>query len=734
MHPDGLIWDVQSLRLNLRHWSPIASARARIIRPVLRPPRDWKRVGPPLGYLGAMLFAVALCVAYVGAERTVYAWDYAGYHNLVGRTVRAFGQSASAGIAYIHETLGHSYNALFALLLAPFQALFGSSRLTYVLSVALVYHVPYAVVLGGIAARAVHAPRRRIAWMTTSVALLLPGLWLPVLRGYPDSAAALLFALAMLAYLTDAALSRRWQPPVIGVCLASAALLRRHFLVTIPVFLLAMAVVCYRERRLRDPFVPARHVAARTAWLAGLTAGAGLAFAAMVAAPFISLVTTRDYYDLYRGYMLPAPEVAYSLVEPFGIPIVVAAAAGLALGLRSGLLRGAAALFVAGEGLLAAAVWSLFIRQAGMQYCFHVAPAVVVGLVALGWRLWNGSRRTRAWAMAGLVYIVAAFGMSLWHPPEAAPAWLEALLPVDASPSSREDLKALRSLVDRLRGTCGPDEPVFVVASSSTLNSDLLVHAERQFYGRRNARLTVLPTPEVDTRDRYGVSRLVAAHCAVVATPLQLHLEPEEQDLVSVTYAMFRARVGVARDFEPDQGTFELRRRVKVVVFRRVRPTSLDPGLETLQLFESAMPETASTRPGWVMVSGSFPAWVSALGDSATRVVLHPSTRDASAPTVAVYLREGGGALMVRGALGSLDPRCHGVELRLGSVAVGRGLEAAARIVGRPGTPPGAFSASVYVPDGRRLALLLTIPEGQASIDYCLVRLEALRVSTEAGG
>jgi len=701
---------------------------------VLQVPRDWNRAGHLLGYLGAMLFAVMLCVAYVGAERTIYWWDYAGYQNLVWRTGSAFRESAAAGIAFVFGTLDQSYNALFALPLAPVQALFGSSRLTYVLSVALVYHVPYALVLGAIAARAVDAPRRRVAWATTSVALLLPGLWHPVLRGYPDSAAALLFALAMLAYLADAALSRRWQPPVIGVCLASAVLLRRHFLVTVPVFLLAMAVVSYRERRLLEPSTTVGRAAARAAWLTGMTAAAGLIFAAIVAAPFLRLLATRDYYDLHRSYMLPISDVAYSLIVPFGIPIAVASAAGLALGLRSGLLRGSVGLFVASEGLLAAAVWSLLIRQAGMQYAFHVVPAMVVGLVALGWTLWNGSRRTRAWLILGLAYLVAAFGVSLSRPPKADTAWLEALLPASASPFYRDDLDAMRSLVDRLRAECGPDRPIFVVASSYTLNSDLLVQAERQFYGRENTRLTVLPTPEVDTRDRYPVSRLVSSGCAVVARPLQLHLVAEEQDLLSVTYAMFRDGVGVASDFELDPRTIELRYAVKVEVFRRVRPTSLERGLETLRLFESAIPEPAPTQPGWVMVSGTFPAWVSALGDSATRIALHPTPRDTEAATVAVYLEQGSGQLTVQGTVSFFNPRCQGVELRFGSVALGHGLEDTTRIVHRPETTPLAFSASVHVPDGRRLALLLTIPEGQPSIDYCLVSVDALRVTTQAGG
>ncbi len=694
--------------------------------------RDWKRAGPLLGYLGAMLFAAVLCAVYVGAERTVYWWDYAGYHNLVGRTARAFGQSASAGITYIHGTLSQSYNALFAVPLAPLHALFGSSRLTYVLSVALVYHVPYVVVLGGIAAFTARASRRRVVWATTSVALLLPGLWAPVLRGYPDSAAALLFALAMLAYLADAALARWWQPALIGVCLANAVLLRRHFLVTVPVFLLTMAVVCYRERRLLEPSVQARRVVARTAWVASLTAAAGLAFALIFAMPFVRLVLTRDYYDLYRGYLLPVPEVAYSFVLPFGIPVALAAAAGFALGFRSGLLRGPAALFVATEGLIAAAVWSLFIRQVGIQYGFHIAPAVVVGLVALGWTLWSGSRLTRAWLILGIIYIVASFGLSLGRSSDPAPVWRKAL-PAAVSPFSRDDLGALRSLVDRLRATCGPDEPVFVVASSYTLNSDLLVQAERQFYARENTRLRVLPTPEVDTRDSYPISRLLTAQCVVLAIPLQLHLDPQEQDLLSVSYAMFKDRVGIARDFERQRETFDLRWGVKVEVFRRVRPTSPEHGLETLQLFERAIPDPASTHPDWVMVGGSFPAWVTPLAHSATRIVLHPTPRDASAATVAVYLGKVGGPLKVRGALTFFDPRCQGVELSLGSVALGR-VEDATPIVSRPGTLPATFAAAVYVPEGRRLALQVTIPEGQASIDYCLVRVDEMRVTSEAGG
>jgi hypothetical protein len=673
---------------------------------------------------GAAVFVVAVTCAYVHSESTVYYWDYGGYEDIAGGLTDVFRQSSRVGWVTLYRTLSNPYNAVFALPLTPVIRLFGEHRLSYELGIALLYQLPYVLVLGSVAALLSDGPRRRIDWTATTVALLLPALWAPVLRGFPDSLSALLFALAVRAYLEDMSLQRRWQIPAIAILLAASAVVRRHFLLAIPPFLIAATVTTFLANR------SSRHLVRGADALGRASAIAACAIAApwVLAPRFVDLLLSNDHYDLYTSYLESTTRTAASFCAGFGGITIVAAVAGFIYGLRKGILRWRPTLFVLITFSLTTVVWFAVVRQIGLQYLLHLAPLIVFGLQPLArGALVDSTPRGLVALVAGATFLLASLAFALCAPPTADLVSFASLLPRPLPPLVRADLGKLHDMLTDLRALARSREPVLVVASSDTISADILRRAEKDMFGRSGVRLEFLEMPQVDSRDPYPMPELLAASYVVLATPVQLQLTPEEQDLVTLTNALFHEGRGLARDFAP-VASYQLERGVVATLLRRSVPPSLQNGLATLLYYEEGIPHPSASQPDWVVVSAPHRSYVRRIGSGATEVVLHASSSASLFPAVAVHAPGPDGALGITGRLVFVEPQCAGVEILFGALQLTGTPEPVARVTRRPGDAED-FSAVVHLSSGERLSLMLTLPPGQDSSDHCLTKLEDLHVT-----
>jgi hypothetical protein len=559
--------------------------------------------------------------------------------------------------------------------------------------------------------------------------------WVPALRGYPDAGGALLVALAAWLYLHDTQLRRPWQPPAIGILLAAAIVFRRHFLFAAPALLGAMAVCCAvqgaaglrrRPRELR-PLIAALARVPLTAIIAALALF-------VIGRPFASRTLAVDFYELYRAYLTPRVEVLHWYVEPYGWIAPFYAIAGFVLGIASGSLARPVAVFVLCWGGLSLLEWTLIVRQVGEQYTLHFTPAVVLGLLALGWSLYlssGGAFRTLV-PRAAEVYVVANLlsGTSTLQL-ASAPAPLAELLAANWRPLKRWDHAEVHSLVERLRVLAPNGEPVFVAASSHLLNPDLVRNAERARFGWRNAKLNVLESPAVDSRDQYPLETLLKAGHVVLADPFQHHLPLHEQRVAQVVFEMFREGRAMARDFAPLEDRFLLADargggRATVTLHRRRHPSSLETGIETLRFVQGFVGRRPGAQPDWAVVGQIQESWAWRRMDGATALVMHPAWRHEGPRAVALYIGTLGRSPLVEGSLRFVDGRCAGAELTFSLRRPGGEVVSAGSVYRRPQEEP-AFSVPLERADPSELFLHLTNREGE-SIDYCLLEIDPLVV------
>jgi hypothetical protein len=690
-----------------------------------------RRLVPGAALLAALAFGAALVSHYVSSELTFYFWDQAVHHDLTVRLARAFTGSAADGFAFLAATLREDYNALFALPLLPFVFTLGEGRLPYVLAVAFVYVVPLALATGGVAKHLVRGEPAAVFWATAAIALLTPATWVPALRGFPDAAGALFVMLALRAAIQDPWLRGLASLLALGTLLALAVVLRRHFLFAASALLAALCLHAAVDRLRRGPADAAVRDLGRFALRLTGAVSIGSAAALALAAPLVRRLWQHDFYTLYRGYLNPPEVVAAFFLDAYGALAVAAGLLGLGLAARAGRLEASAALVVGLFAAGAALQWAVVVRQIGEQYSLHFTPFVVLGWTALLFALGpRPSGRPPAWAAgaaAGVLCANLVFGLA-----DARIAYepfpLRVLFPGNWPPQYRNDYHQLVGLVEALRDRAGT-RPVLVAASSLVLNPDLVASAERALFGR-DARLDVVSTPAVDSRDRYPLQSLLQAQFVVHATPLQTHLGPGRQQVVAAVHDLFAARTHAASDFAPRPQRFQLEEGVLVSLFERQAPTSVARGLATFEFLRGRVTETPGTQADWVVVAQQFPSWVTPRPDGATRLDWHPARPGAGPEATALYLQDAPPESVASGTLRFLDARCPGARLVFFRRGADGGETDLAEVSRVPADAP-PFRATLALPGGGGALMLRLLPRpGQTSVDYCLLEVDALRVES----
>jgi hypothetical protein len=683
------------------------------------------------GALGLALVATVLVVTreYVAAERCFYYWDHASYHRLAVETATAFWKSWASGWGVLQQSFHTNYNAVFALPLVPWILHFGPSRLSFETGLALVYLVPLPLAMGALATRLVPGRRRLAFWGAVAFAVLTPMTWVPTLRGFPDAGGAALMAVAGFLYLGDPTLRDRRTMLALGVLLGLSVLFRRHFAYGVMVFLLSIALQALATVAQRRPLDAAR---VRGLLAFGLRLGTvcGLSVAVLFALgwSYALRFLVYDFHALYRPYEEPLQSVLAWYVAPYGWVALVASAAGFLAGFRAEGVDRFALAFVLLSGLVSVGQWCLWVRQIGEPYTVHFTTPIVLGLLVLCWAFERHLRpRWRAvplGAVVGLSLLGLILGLST--PDVGAHSPLRPLFPSRWSPLKRYDYGEILRLVRTIDGRARAGDGVFVVASSDTLNADIVRQADLVLAGRREAKLAVLASPDVDSVGFYPLGELLEARFVIVVQPFQAHLAPEDQRMLRTLYDTFLDHGPIAQDFVESPLLYDLERSTGYV-YERKRPTTMPTALATLASLERAMPQRPGGQSAWAVVDYRYPSWLSRNDDGSAAWVAHPAPRREPPWTTLATLDPPSAAPEIDGTLGFVDPRCRGVALSLSRMTDEGALETLAEVRRRPADDI-AFRLNAGATKADRLFLSLFEHSEGEPIEHCQVRIDGLVV------
>lgn len=190
-----------------------------------------------------MVIIIALAVVsvfviwYVLHQHTVFFWDNSAYWMKTRGLTTWLETSTKAAIVGVIESIRYDeYNLFFAVPLTVFDAVFGGSRLVYILSIFGLYFVPATLLLALVCYRLTAklwiSRRFNSSWKYTITWLyvaLNPFIILPVLGGYPDIVGLIPLSLALLIYLKYRSFIKVKHLVFMALLLLTATLLRRWY-------------------------------------------------------------------------------------------------------------------------------------------------------------------------------------------------------------------------------------------------------------------------------------------------------------------------------------------------------------------------------------------------------------------------------------------------------------------------------------------------------------------------
>ncbi len=529
-------------------------------------------------------------VWFVGTEQTLYHADqvtYWSYSQNLSRLLLADPVAAMRAVG--HSVANNDVNLLPALPVACVMALFGSSRLVYLLSVITIYGAATVAML-------MVALRRfglaNPSWIVALVFLLTPTIWRPVFSGYLGiGGVALALAVLALVFPTIGSMASLRNMALAGAVVAALVLFRRWWgiwavaLCAVVVVAVVWALVAARplsSKKIRDML--------KGPLVFGATTGGTMI---VFAAPIVVQRLTTDYADRFAAYGLDGwPQRLVATGGHFGLLVAVLVVGSFIFLLGDRVNRRTAVQLA----LLMVITYTLMvsIQDHSPQHWYLYDPSILLLLgIALDrlQRRWPVKRHAAVWVpliVVGVLLTAAVF----------VPGRLESkglgLFPSDPiHPRVRNDLaevdRLLTYLDHRYQGGAGA---VYVLASSGLLSDHVLGFANLSLGTDHPSVRGIVASAHVDRRDGFPRG-LLFADAVVVTDPVQIHLRADEQRVVVEPASSFLNGTDIALAFVKLPVTFSLDGGVQAFIFERVRPTTV----EDLEALSARLRRSYPKRP-----------------------------------------------------------------------------------------------------------------------------------------
>ena len=640
---------------------------------------NWNKV-----LINFVLFALLVAVVvftvhfYISEEIYIYSYDTSRSYNLTQDVVSAFRESNLSAIRLVLSSLSDQYNKLFCLPLIPFILILGDSRFAFILSCALVYMLPFSLVMGVIATRLIPAYPRIVLWSTAFLTLLIPTIWIPLLRGYPDIGAAVIIGLAILVYLKDIKLKERWQIPLIGFLLALSMLFRRHFAYSIRAFCVAIFLqglilffVEVRTRPRRGSLNLIHH-----AIITSLVVFSSLATLTILSPRFVFNVLTTDYRSLYSAWEKPISFTLQYYGLAYGWFIWLLIIIGFSAGILTRVLRHRDASFIIIFGSVSLIQWMFFGKSATLHHGTPFNIFVVLGLVSFIWTTWLVlKKRVSILTLSTLMLLLssnAAFGLTTIGKFDGP---LRPLFAASHTPLvwEQKDYDEISRLVEYLRNITSEEDGIYITPGD--ISNSLVGEAEKQFYGYENTKLKLIGTSNVDSRDIYPLQGLLNSQYVTV-TPYESkqECEPESNAVLENSFKTtgcvqnvrkfvvdaFTDNWEFAQDFQRLTEQFNFRGKV-ITIYQRTHPTSQETIFKTIKMMQSRIKPTPGRQSDWILISRGDNSIISKNQNGTTGIYI----KNIETPTSALYFNSLPKVINLTGDIRLLDNQCTGLSLHL---------------------------------------------------------------------
>lgn len=507
---------------------------------------------PHIAVGAVALLTLFWAVIYTLMSKTVYFWDSATYWEI---SVALANKPINLGLfkEIYQSIIASDYNYLPAIPVSVWMRIFGTTRISYITAITLMYLIPSQIMIYALCRRLSKAPY--VVFLLSI--LLVPSLSYLTIIGFIDVGGVLLGLLCYYLYYGDSFRARPWLKYVlIGVLLTIMMLYRRYFAFFAVSFMTAMIIDAILFKR-----------SWRGVVLTAVSLGGVLVIFFF---PFIVNILLKDYSNLYAGYKYDIFTDLKLITRYFGIlGILVTLFLGLYAISRKKDFR---CIFPLLQILVCTAMF-ISTQTHGQQHLLLYIP----GIITIFIMCMNSINRHGV-----LIGVCTAVILTSLSPiiPRVQPNNIQdikglAFLPTySVEPEKRGDINHILALKRDLDGVIPEGKYCGVLASSFKLNASVLINVEPSLNKKTQRGSYITGLPEVDSRDFWRLEEIYTSDYILVATPAQTHLKTGEQTIIEQAVASFENNTDIAGFFVKENGFDRRIDGMDLSLYRRVGDVS----------------------------------------------------------------------------------------------------------------------------------------------------------------
>lgn len=505
--------------------------------------KDWLFV-----ILAALILNIQ-AVLYCLFMKKIFVWDNAGYFISV-HSLNSIFPSMEYFKAVYESVFTTDYNYIISIPASIFCKLFGKSRLVFVLSIINCYVLPLTVL--------VYAFSKRFFKSGTAAVLAifaLPYIIFAANAGFIDMGGTFFALLAAIIFIWG---DNDNMPVLSGICLAVCVLMRRWYSFYALSFIISSFAFGFWNKKIKGSIIQLLSFAFVLLFFAQTFVSGKLMadYSNMYSAYAMGIITDLKIFTRYYGSLLPA------LLAVWGVTIQ----------LKNKKMTPEA--FMLLQSIICFVLF-VHIQTHGQQHLALYIPFFLIAVISF---VSHAKNNKYMFAAVCVFMVLQSFVTFI---PRHQPKSIGEIKSVSSLPSfsayppmdeNAESFLPICEFMDNQIGEKG--ETVCFLASSLEMNYHTLLNAEVSLSAPRKSKIErqsyYLPISDVDNRDGLMTS-LFECDYVLVPSKLQLHLSPEEQEVISVPYNLIINGEGIGEAYEKQDIKFVLNSGDEIFLYKRIR-------------------------------------------------------------------------------------------------------------------------------------------------------------------
>ena len=490
-----------------------------------------------------------LAVIYIKAGRFIYFWDDATYWD-ISRKIASGQIGEGAFWQNVYNSIAEQdYNYVAGLPSAALVRLFGESRLVYVLGLVNMYLIPSFILIYLLACKVSKAPK-----IATVIAILLcPAMVFLAFNGFVDIGGLLMCLICFNLYYTKKdGRDSAWRYILIGILLVGVMIWRRWYAFFSVSFITAMIADCVLFKR---------------KWYnAATTIGVAALVIVLFFRDFLMMKLIQDYGNLYAGYKFSVGTDFKLITRYFGLLFAaMLAVCSVIMGVKKKETR---TMFMWVQ-IIVCLFMFISTQTHGQQHLLLYIPSLIMlTLITI-------KHITKEWMLVAISLLAIVHSVNVYIP-RTQPQNIQeikhmALVPnFSMLPTKRSDTDEILALKRKLDTTVYEGDTLGVLASSFTLNEDILKNVEPSLGVKPIRDNYIVSLPQVDSRDR-DLTPLYTVNYVLAAIPAQTHLAEGNQTVVTEAVNSFANYTDIANAYEEIPECETVIDNMTIKLFHRVR-------------------------------------------------------------------------------------------------------------------------------------------------------------------